>query len=210
MSPYKIQYDTQKYQFRQVVESMLEDSNLEKLHEVQQYDLFEVAKEAKTIWHPKYYSKFKDEFYSLYAKFIEEIIKPHFGFETLVYQKIPSLRIHLHQNVGVGGWHKDRDYNHTQGEINCWLPFTDTFNTNTIWMESEEGKGDYKPYDVKYGELLIFDGVNLLHGNKTNEENQTRVSVDFRVVDINNFNPSEKTSFQNPTKFEIGDYFEKI
>ena len=36
MSPYKIQYDTQKYQFRQVVESMLEDSNLEKLHEVQQ------------------------------------------------------------------------------------------------------------------------------------------------------------------------------
>jgi hypothetical protein len=168
------------------------------------------AKEAKTIWHPKYYEKFNNEFSDLYKQFLENIIKPYFGFKTMVYQKIPTLRIHLVNNVGVGGWHRDRDYNHTQGEINCWLPFTDTFSTNTIWMESEEGKEDFKSYNVNYGEVLIFDGVNLLHGNKTNIENQTRVSVDFRVVDINNFKPSDKSSLQNPTKFNIGDYFEKI
>lgn len=208
--PYKINYDTEKYPFRKIIENILDNSNLEKLHEIKQYDIFEVTKEAKTIWHPKYYLNFESEIYPLYVKFLEEVIKPHFKFKNMVYQKIPTFRIHLHGNVGVGGWHKDRDYNHTQGEINCWLPFTDTFATNTIWMESEENKSDYEPYDVKYGEVLIFDGVNLLHGNKTNEENQTRVSFDFRVVDELSFSPSEKKSLNNPTEFTIGKYFEKI
>lgn len=210
LKPYKIKYDTNKYQFRKLIESILEDSNLEKLHEVKSYDLFEVTKEAKTIWHPKYYSKFQNEFYPMYVDFLTNVIKPHFNFNEMVYQKIPTFRIHLHNNVGVGGWHRDREYNHTTGELNCWLPFTNTFGTNTIWMESEEGKEDFKSYDVEYGEVLIFDGVNLLHGNKTNEENITRVSIDFRVVSIDNFNPSEKASLQNPTKFQIGEYFEKI
>lgn len=209
-TPYKIKYDIKKYPFKQIIEKILENNNLEKLHEIKQYDIFEVAKESKTIWHPKYYSKFQSEIYPLYIKFLEEIIKPHFGFKNMVYQKIPTLRIHLHGNVGVGGWHRDKDYNHTQGEINCWLPFTNAYGTNTIWMESEENKKDYKPYEVSYGEVLIFDGVNLYHGNKTNEEKQTRISFDFRVVDEINFNPSEKSTLNNPIKFTIGNYFEKM
>jgi hypothetical protein len=209
-TPYKIQYDTALYPFKDIIKDVLQEDELEKLHEKQTYDLFEVAKEAKTIWHPKYYSNFENKVYPLYKKFLQEVIKPHFGFLSMVYQKIPTFRIHLHGNVGVGGWHKDRDYNHTQGEINCWLPFTDTFGTNTIWMESEEDKGDYKPYDVKYGEVLIFDGVNLYHGNKTNEENITRLSFDFRIVDELMFKPSEKSTLNNPTQFTIGNYFEKI
>lgn len=208
--PYKIQYDTTTYQFRETIESMLETKQLEKLHEVKQYDLFEVAKESKTIWHPKYYDTFFDKMSSLYTKFLAEVIKPHFAYETMVYQKIPTFRIHLKGNVGVGGWHKDRDYNHTQGEINCWLPFTNTYGTNTIWMESEEDKGDYEAYHVNYGEVLIFDGVNLYHGNKTNIEETTRVSFDFRVVDKINFNPSEKSSVSNHTQFTLGHYFEQI
>ena len=26
-------------------------------------------------------------------------------------------------NLGVGEWHRDRDYNHGVDEINLWLPF---------------------------------------------------------------------------------------
>jgi len=209
-TPYKIQYDTTLYPFREVIKSVLNESSLEKLHEKQSYELFEVAKESKTVWHPMYYTKYEQEIYPLYKQFLQEVIKPHFQFSSMVYQKIPTFRIHLHGNVGVGGWHKDRDYNHTQGEINCWLPFTDTYGTNTIWMESEEDKGDYKPYDVKYGEVLIFDGVNLYHGNKTNEEDSTRVSFDFRVVEEGKFNPSKKSSVVNSVQFTIGSYFEKM
>jgi hypothetical protein len=197
VKPYKIKYNTNLYNFREKIESVLETTDLENLHLIKQYDIFEVAKESKTIWHPKYYQKFQLEIYPLYVKFLEEIIKPHF-------------RIHLHENVSVGGWHRDRDYNHTQGEINCWLPFTSAFETNTIWMESEENKSDYKPYNVEYGEVLIFDGVNLFHGNKSNQENKTRVSFDFRIVEETNFKPSEKSTLNNPTQFTIGNYFEKI
>ena len=49
-------------------------------------------------------------------------------------------------------------------------------------MESEEGKEDFKGYDVSYGEILVFSGPNLLHGNQTNEEKDTRCSIDFRIV----------------------------
>jgi hypothetical protein len=207
---YKITYDVGKYNFRKLIEEVIEDENLEQLHQVKQYDTFEVRKESRTIWHPKYYSKFNSNIQQTYIQFLSDVIKPHFGWKYMVFQKIPTFRIHLHGNVSVGGWHKDRDYNHTEGEINCWLPFTDAFGTNTIWIESEEDRGDYQSYDVKYGEVLIFDGVNLLHGNKTNEENITRVSFDFRVVDENNFSPSDKSSLNNPTQFSIGEYFEKI
>ena len=212
--PYKISYDTQKYPFREIVSQMLEiwEGNtipLEDLHLLEKYDTFIKGTEQSTKWHKMYYDKFAKEFYPLYFELIKEL-KEKFEYDEIIYQKIPTFRIHLHGNVGVGGWHKDRDYNHTPGEINCWLPFTNTFGTNTIWMESEEGKEDYKSYDVNYGEVLIFDGVNLFHGNKTNEENKTRVSFDFRVVDEQNFNPSEKSTLNNPIELTIGNYFEKI
>jgi hypothetical protein len=50
----------------------------------------------------------------------------------------------------------------------------------------------------------------LYHGNKTNEENITRLSFDFRIVDELMFKPSEKSTLNNPTQFTIGNYFEKI
>ena len=39
----------------------------------------------------------------------------------LIYQRKPTLRIHLPENKSVGGFHRDRDYNHPIEEINIWL-----------------------------------------------------------------------------------------
>ena len=77
-------------------------------------------------------------------------------------------------------------------------------------MESKEDKKDYKPYTVKYGEILIFDGANLYHGNQKNTSDETRVSVDFRLVDPTKFIPNSAGSINMNTKFDIGGYFEKI
>jgi len=210
MKAYKIQYDTEKYTFRENIGFMMDSVFiLEKLHKDLDYDLLERSKDQSTIWHKRYYRKF-EEFQPLYTEFIKEVIKPHFKFKEIIYQKIPTFRVHLVNNLGVGEWHKDKTYNHGVTEINCWMPFTDAYDTNTIWLESKEDKGDFKPQTVIYGEVLIFDGANLMHGNKINKTSNTRVSVDFRVVNPKNFIPNEAGSINTGTKFDIGGYFDKI
>lgn len=214
-TPYKISYDIQKYDFRKIVSEMLEvwegdTIPLEDLHTLEHYDLFVREKDQSTIWHKRYYEKYKEEFLPTYLELVKEL-KERFGYDEIIYQVIPTFRVQLAEgNLGVGEWHKDKSYNHGTSEVNFWMPFVNTNEQNTIWMESKEDKGDYKPYEVKYGEILVFSGANLIHGNKNNDSSQTRVSVDFRLVDPNKFIPNEAESINGITKFKVGGYFEKI
>ena len=211
-TPYKISYDTQKFPFREIVCSILEIDNnrLEDLHLLENYGLLSREQDQKTKWHKKYYDKFKTEFSSTYLKLVKEI-KERFEYKELIYQQIPTFRVQLgNGNVAVGEWHKDKTYEHGTTEVNFWMPFVNTNPFNSIWTESSEDKGDYKPYLVNYGEILVFSGANLYHGNKNNESNDTRVSVDFRLVDPNKFTPNSKGSINMNTAFDIGGYFEKL
>jgi hypothetical protein len=193
-----------------LIKKILGEKSLENLHEVKKYERYTEPTDQATMWHKTYYDKFQTEFYPLYRQFIEEFVKPTFSYPEVIYQKIPTFRVHQVDNLGVGEWHRDRDYNHGVDEINLWLPFTDTYGTNTIWMESEEGKEDFKGYDVNYGEILVFSGPNLLHGNQTNIEKDSRCSIDFRIVHPDKFKTSNKGSVTADVKFNVGGYFEKI
>ncbi len=204
-----INYNANLFNFKEVVKHILEVESLENLHNIEKYEVFSREKDQSTHWHRKYYENF-NTFQPLYVKFITEFIKPLFNNEKIVYQKIPTFRVHLVGNLGVGAFHKDRDYNHGVNEINFWLPFVNTHGNNSIWMESEEDRGDYHPIRVNYGEVLQFDGANLSHGNKINDSNITRVSVDFRVVKLSDFKPSDKGSINMKTKFDIGGYFDVL
>lgn len=214
-TPYKIIYDTEKYPFRRIVTQMLElwdgdTTPLEDLHLLEHYDLLVREKDQSTIWHKKYYEKFSNNFLPTYLELVKEL-KERFGYDNLIYQIIPTFRVHLaNGNLAVGEWHKDKSYNHGTSEVNFWMPFVHTNEYNTIWMESKEDKGDYKPYKVNYGEILVFNGANLVHGNKQNESMSTRVSVDFRLVDPVKFVPNEEGSINMKTKFMIGEYFQII
>ena len=211
-TPYKIDYDTEKYPFREIVSNMLEINNnrLEDLHLLENYGLLSREQDQKTKWHKKYYDKFQTEFLSTYLKLVKEI-KERFEYKEIIYQQIPTFRVQLGDgNVAVGEWHKDKTYEHSATEVNFWMPFINTNVLNSIWTESSEDKGDYKPYLVNYGEILVFSGANLYHGNKNNESNDTRVSVDFRLVDPNKFTPNSKGSINMNTTFDIGGYFEKL
>jgi ectoine hydroxylase-related dioxygenase (phytanoyl-CoA dioxygenase family) len=207
--PYKIQYDTKKFQFKEIVKSMLGVTDLYTLHSLKQYEHFSRERDQSTDWHNLYYSKFNTEFYPTYLELVKDLSNS-FGYDSLIYQKIPTFRTHLVNNVGVGEWHRDRTYNHGTSEVNFWMPFTDTNDLNTIWMESVEGKEDFMPYNVKYGEILVFDGANLMHGNKTNLSSLTRVSVDFRLVDPVKFIPNTAGSINMNSLFDVGGYFEKL
>jgi ectoine hydroxylase-related dioxygenase (phytanoyl-CoA dioxygenase family) len=214
-TPYKITYDTEKYPFRKIVSQMLEvwegdTIPLEDLHKLEHYDLLVREKDQSTIWHKKYYEKYKIDFLPAYLELVKEL-KERFGYHEIIYQIIPTFRVQLAEgNLGVGEWHKDKTYNHGTTEVNFWMPFVNTNEYNTIWMESKEDGGDYKPYKVNYGEILVFSGANLMHGNKPNQSMETRVSVDFRLVDTNKFIPNSAGSINMKTKFDIGGYFEKL
>lgn len=208
-TPYKLIYDTKKFPFNEIVSKMLEVKDLAKVHELKDYPLLSREQDQSTIWHRAYYDKFMDEFYDTYTEFVKHLAG-RLDYNEIIYQKIPTFRVHLVGNLGVGEWHRDRDYNHDSNELNFWMPFVNTYDTNTLWMESKEGDEDFMPYNVNYGEILVFNGADLFHGNKTNDTEDCRVSVDFRLVDPAKFNPSDKGSINMKTKFDLGGYFEKI
>lgn len=86
----------------------------------------------------------RDEiFLAEYDKLIETIICPfiydslaiherstlleedNYSFNIL-YQRVPSLRIHIAGSDCHKRSHRDLEYGHQPGEINFWLPLTDT------------------------------------------------------------------------------------
>lgn len=205
-------YSIENFPFQQEVEKILRTKNLNLLHLIDNHNnqVLKRENDQSTSWHKLFYNNYSDSFSKLYLNFVENVLKPGFGWTQIVYQKIPSFRVHLVNNVAVGEWHRDRAYSHNVKEINIWMPFTDAYETNTIWTESKEGLEDFKPYEVKYGEFLVFDGANLMHGNKINETKDTRVSVDFRLIDYSVYEESAGSSINTNLKFKIGEYYSLI
>jgi len=95
-------------------------------------------------------------------------------------------------------------------DINFYLPFTDTYDTNTIWYETKENLGDYSPMCCNYGELVQWDGTNLSHGNKINITEDTRISIDFRITTESYFYNNTKKSKNTKTVFAVGGYYNII
>tara|TARA_Y100000361_G_C11154158_1_gene343042 strand:+ start:1643 stop:2308 length:666 start_codon:yes stop_codon:yes gene_type:complete len=208
-------YDTELYNFRPLLEEMLGRSDLEKLHNYVDYpELFTLKTEQSTIYHKEFYKKVRgSDFLEKYNHFVENIIKPHFGGDKVVFQKIPTFRTQFLENISVGKWHRDKDYSHSKDEKNFFLSMTDSINTNAVWAESEPNKSDYNPLNSKYGEYIKWDGANCRHGNKKNEEGFTRVSFDFRAMahsDYIEFERQGKESIHAKVKMVIGEYYEVI
>jgi hypothetical protein len=206
-------YNTTLYQFQPIISKILNVENLAKIHELELYELFTRGTDQSTKWHRLYYDNC-NEFLDMYKKFVTDIIKPLYN-RTIVYQKIPTFRVHLPNNIAVGEFHKDKDYRDKQWakdvcELNYYLPLTNTNEFNTFWVESVEDKGDYSPAIVNYGEILEWDGANLKHGNYENKSTETRISVDFRIMPINRYKESDKGSINMKSQFKIGGYYDVL
>jgi len=209
----KINYDIQKFPFKEKIETLFNINELSLLND--NVEVFTREKDQSTNWHKLFYQWARtDEFILMYDKFILEIVKPFYN-DQIVYQAIPTFRVAYPNNIAVGEFHKDKHYRNGEWaakvkEDNFYLPFTDAFNTNTIWVESEEDKGDYAPMNCNYGEIIQWDGCNLTHGNKINTTGKARVSVDFRVIKYSNYVPSEHESINTKIKFQIGGYYKTV
>lgn len=206
----KVSYDTKKFQFNEMLSNLLNTVDLCEINE--NMEVLKRENDQSTVYHKLYYDWARtDEFVNLYQNFIREVVLPIYN-KSIVYQSIPTFRIAFQNNIAVGEFHKDKWYRDISwaekvSEDNFFLPFTDAFDTNTIWVETEEDKGDYFPMECKYGEIIKWDGSNLTHGNKINTTGKTRISVDFRVIPYDRYEPSNHGSINMDSKFSIGGYY---
>ena len=159
----KYKFDITKYKFKELVSEVFEVDKLEKVHESKShwmsddYRKLNIHNENTTRFHQEFYKRLNDnwtKFYETYDNFIHNEIIPLVD-EKFHYQYLPSFRIHLpFDNQAVHTWHYDSDqlHKHPEGEINFWLPLTRAYGTNTMWVESQPRKLDFRPVEGGYGD----------------------------------------------------------
>ena len=206
-------YDTSKFRFRETVKEIMGVGQLEQSHNEFKFpEKLVTMKDQNTVLHNKFYNSMReDKFSSLYTNFIKNFICEMFD-EPVLYQKWPSFRVHQPENVAVGEFHKDSDFGHDTNEHNFWLPFTDAFETNTVWIENPDTL-EIEPMNVEYGNVAKFNGANINHGNKANKTGQTRMSIDFRIFKLSQYNSEVQNKRETVTqkkKLIIGDYWAEI
>ena len=211
----KYSYDFSKYNFVKEIEKLYGVNDLSEIHNqwsdaVQYGVLNDVKTDQMTVYHEKFYTEVSNtNFYDIYLSFIKDFIKPIIE-EDFLYQKVPTFRVHQPFNLAVAEFHSDADYSHSEYERNFYLPMTKAWGNNTIWVESKKDKKDFKPMVADVGDVWLWNGSNLLHGNKLNDTNKSRVSVDFRILPLTKYEESSMTSFTNQVKMNIGNYWSEL
>ena len=135
-------------------------------------------------------------FDALFHRFVREVIEPAVVAEAgaaaapLYYERRAMLRLNLPfaDRTGIG-MHCDAEFGHPVTELNFWVPLTDAFGSNSLWVESAPMKGDFRPVTLKVGQMLRFWGNQCRHFNQPNATASTRVSFDFRVLLYNTWLP---------------------
>ena len=203
-----VRYDTERYPFARIMADHLGVPDLSLLHHTYRFPLLTRGTDQATELHRRMY-EVGETFSQTYRRFVAEQVLDLIG-EEIVYQKIPNFRAQIPSNVGVGYFHRDRDNNHSPSEINFWVPLTSVTEHNTIWIESTEGRGDFRPAILDYGQMLVFDGANLEHGNQINRSDRTRVSFDFRAIPLSVYEDNPRRTVVMQTKLVVGEYWERL
>lgn len=199
----RLRYDVREFNFPNIVSSMIGESSLCDLSG-DRIELRLRETDQKTKWHERYYSLFQESLSMLYQSFVLKQISPLFP-EPIYFQSIPSLRIHLPNNLAVGEFHRDIDYGHPQEEVNFWLPLTKANGTSAPLIE--DGDGSLVSLNSDVGEILSFDAANRRHGNVINTTGQSRVSIDFRVLPVSKWYATESRSVNTKLHFSPGSFY---
>lgn len=200
----KLTYSIDDYDFRSIVCEYLNTCKLENIFIKQ-----EITKEnnQSTEYHKRFYNSLDNDnkLKSLYDKFISKVVKNLFD-EEIIYQVTPTFRLQAIDNVSVFAFHKDIEYGHSDKTINFFLPITKCYDTNALWVESGSS---FEPMECDYGDLITFDAVNLLHGNKVNKTGKSRISLDFRVMKMVDYCETSKQTLSKNRRLILGDYYTK-
>ena len=217
-------FDTSKHVFMEYFKNLYQTNELNKLHlrssEFQKDDLCNI----ETDLHKIFYNDIKsnDNFKKLYCNLIKDIYNTFFPNEPLlIYQSFPSIRFQFINNITVPPHYDSDDIGqHPVGERNFLLPITEMHNSKRLFIESSPRAADYQGIDLDYGELLYFNGNKCTHYNEKNIDDTIRISLDFRVITLNDYmhyinsgkitttNPRDPDKKRIPTKMIIGGYYQ--
>ena len=171
-----------------------------------------------TIFHKAIYSTFDlPNFYStkfwfyykmLCLEIVEKLKKQTNYYGAWSIQRYPTLRFQFPNNISVFEFHRDSDYEHPLGEINCFYAITECKNSSALQVEKNLGFEDYVPLNLKSGEYAILNTSIYKHGDLTNKTTKTRVSMDFRFIP-DKFLNNTKVSKTNSIKLTSDEYFIK-
>ena len=135
------------------------------------------------LYNSEHGASLRREFAKFICKFIAPHVREHTRCTRIYFQSTPSLRIQPPSNFRIGYPHTDSMYFHQRGQINFWVPLTKVYDTNTLWLESAPGRQDYHPLELDIGQCARFYGNQCTHFTLANDTQDTRVSLDLRVVD---------------------------
>ena len=200
----KLTYSTDDYDFRSIICDYL---NLYQLDNIFVDQKITKENNQSTEYHKRFYNSLDndDRLKSLYDNFISKVIKNLFD-EEIIYQVTPTFRLQAIDNVSVFAFHKDTEHGHSDKTINFFLPITKCYDTNALWVESGSS---FEPMECDYGDLITFDAVNLLHGNKVNKTGKSRISLDFRVMKMVDYCETSKQTLSKNRRLILGDYYTK-
>ncbi len=178
--------------------------------------------------HQKFYPAIKSDptFLRLYENMCAAICQALFPGETfVVIQSMPNIRFHMPGTVAVPP-HTDMDEcedgnrtAHPEFEHNFLLSITSAFDSNAMYLESTPGKGDFETVEMKPDTLLHFHGNKCVHGNYTNATGKTRVSIDFRAIEVrhmlahkalNRLSLTRDNPFRPTIELKVGGYYKLL
>jgi hypothetical protein len=108
-------------------------------------------------------------------------VVPLVGCAENAFQMPPTFRVHLHGCGSVSSLHRDRDYGMPATRRTAWIPLTRVWGNNSLWIEGGV-TGKLEPIELEYGQFIIFDSANIVHGSVTNDTGSSRVSFDCRFT----------------------------
>ena len=95
----------------------------------------------------------------------------------MAYQRDAIMRVVMPDGPNTTNLHCDADYHHPPAEViiiiltitiiifiinlniiqvNWWFPFTPVSGSNSLFVESRPGAGDFKPVQLQYGQVIIL------------------------------------------------------
>ena len=212
----KYAYHSSDYKFVEILQNLYNIDDLTRLFEnknVKEVCNFKTDCKKQEII-DFYTSPLFHDFLEEYNKFIQVEMKKIFNNENfIIYQTRPTFRIHEPNNLSVGEWHRDSQegYNHYKNTINFYLPFTEINENNTIWMAKnihDNSNESIEPVLLDNNEFASNYLACVLHGNKINMSDKTRISVDFRIIPGSLYNEEDMINYSDSKrKLAIGDYY---
>ena len=124
------EYDLDSWPFPEWLEIALGTTDLTSLRDYDDGPLWKEREDQSSEWHRRLYHSF-DRWQDLYEDFIYVVVSRWMD-EPFYFQRVPTFRVHLPNNVAVGTIHTDAKYHHPAGETTFWLPCTETSPTSTV------------------------------------------------------------------------------